>query len=544
MKHTALYLRVSTEAQADEGYSLAAQAEKLEAYCRMKGIDRFTQYVDGGFSGSNLSRPAVTQLIDCIRRGEVERVVVYKLDRLSRSQKDTLYLIEDVFAPHGVDFVSINENIDTGTPYGRAMIGILSAFAQLERENIFLRTRMGMVERVRQGYWPGGGKIPFGYDYDAAKGILVPNRDADTVREIYARYLAGESAGSIARALGLRYEHLVRQILDRESNTGVILYKGERYPGRHEPLIDRETWLRAQRRLHRPNRPRAVDGGKLLTGLLVCGHCGAKMRYQKWGRAGDRLVCYSRDKSKPHLVHDENCPNRGIMAQEVERIVTADLARLAAQPDPPSAPAEDEQSCRKALARAERRLRRLYELYAEDEDDTLRDAIARAKQDRDRASEALLAAQQRAGQDAEKEDALGALRTVGARSGTVWTRERSSRLSAPAWTGSCSEMTASKYFTPSRARNARRSAPDSCFSPLNVHADDHWGNPPLPARQQHAARLAKPARHGIPCSSGQGSLRARASARAGYCRACPGDECAQGGGRFRARRHSRPGLAV
>ena len=252
MKHTALYLRVSTEAQADEGYSLAAQAEKLEAYCRMKGIDRFTQYVDGGFSGSNLSRPAVTQLIDCIRCGEVERVVVYKLDRLSRSQKDTLYLIEDVFAPHGVDFVSINENIDTGTPYGRAMIGILSAFAQLERENIFLRTRMGMVERVRQGYWPGGGKIPFGYDYDAAKGILVPNRDADTVREIYARYLAGESAGSIARALGLRYEHLVRQILDRESNTGVILYKGERYPGRHEPLIDRETWLRAQRRLHRP----------------------------------------------------------------------------------------------------------------------------------------------------------------------------------------------------------------------------------------------------------------------------------------------------
>ena len=82
MKHTALYLRVSTEAQADEGYSLAAQAEKLEAYCRMKGIDRFTQYVDGGFSGSNLSRPAVTQLIDCIRRGEVERVVVSKSVRV------------------------------------------------------------------------------------------------------------------------------------------------------------------------------------------------------------------------------------------------------------------------------------------------------------------------------------------------------------------------------------------------------------------------------------------------------------------------------
>lgn len=166
----------------------------------------------------------------------------------------------------------------------------------------------------------------------------MPNSDADTVREIYARYLSGESAGSIARALGLKYEHLVRQILDRESNTGIIVYKGERYPGRHEPLIDRETWLRAQRRLHRPNRPRAADGGKLLTGLLVCGHCGAKMRYQKWGKAGDRLVCYSRDKSKPHLVHDADCPNRGVMAREVEEVVQRDLARLAAQPDTPAMP--------------------------------------------------------------------------------------------------------------------------------------------------------------------------------------------------------------
>lgn len=430
MKHTALYLRVSTEAQADEGYSLAAQAEKLEAYCRMKGISRFTRYVDGGFSGSSLNRPAVTQLIDCIRTGEVERVVVYKLDRLSRSQKDTLYLIEDVFAPHSVDFVSINENIDTGTPYGRAMIGILSAFAQLERENIFLRTRMGMVERVRQGFWPGGGKIPFGYDYDPAKGILVPNSDADTVREIYARYLSGESAGSIARALGLKYEHLVRQILDRESNTGVIVYKGERYPGRHEPLIDRETWLRAQRRLHRPNRPRAAESGKLLTGLLVCGHCGAKMRYQKWGKAGDRLVCYSRDKSKPHLVHDADCPNRGVMARDVEEVVQRDLARLAAQPDTPGDAAAGEQACRRALQKAERRLRRLYELYAEDEDDTLRDAIAAAKHSRDRAAEALLAAQQQAGQTAAQGDAKEALRSVGARWDSLTAQERQSLVRA------------------------------------------------------------------------------------------------------------------
>ena len=429
MKHTALYLRVSTEAQADEGYSLAAQAEKLEAYCRMKGIMQFRRYVDGGFSGSNLSRPAVTELVEAIRGGAVERVVVYKLDRLSRSQKDTLYLIEDVFLPHGVDFVSINENIDTGSPYGRAMIGILSAFAQLERENIFLRTRMGMVERVKQGFWPGGGKIPFGYDYDAAKGILVPNSDADTVREIYARYLEGQSTGRIARELGLKYEHLVRQILLRESNTGVIVYKGERYPGRHEPLVDKQTFARAMRRLNRRDKPRASEGGKLLTGLLVCGHCGAKMRYQKWGRAGDKLVCYSRDKSKPHLVHDENCPNRGVMAREVEAVVIRDLSRLAAAPAPPCTGQGDESACRRALERAQRKLRRLYELYAEGEDDTLREAIERAKRERVRAERALEDAKQ-AVQRQDTTEAYSALQTIGSSWDRLTAHERQSLVRA------------------------------------------------------------------------------------------------------------------
>lgn len=412
MKHTALYLRVSTEAQADEGYSLAAQAEKLEAYCRMKGIAAFQRYVDGGFSGSNLTRPAITELVEAIRAGNVERVVVYKLDRLSRSQKDTLYLIEDVFLPHGVDFVSINENIDTGSPYGRAMIGILSAFAQLERENIFLRTRMGMVERVKQGFWPGGGKIPFGYDYDADKGILVPNSDADTVREIYARYLEGQSTGRIARELGLKYEHLVRQILLRESNTGVIVYRGECYSGRHEPLVDKQTFERVKRRLLRSDKPRAAASNKLLTGLLVCGHCGAKMRYQKWGGAGDKLVCYSRDKSKPHLVHDADCPNRGVMARQVEEVVIRDLYQLAAQPTQSRGSGKQPAECRRALERAQRKLRRLYELFAEGEDDTLRDAITRARRECSRAEQELERAQQAERQE-EMDAAQQALQTIG-----------------------------------------------------------------------------------------------------------------------------------
>ena len=139
-KKTALYIRVSTEAQREEGYSIEAQYKMLEGYCASKNIKEYEFYIDGGFTGSNIDRPELQRLICEIKDKKIESIVVYKLDRLSRSQKDTLYLIEDVLNPNGVSFVSLNENMDTSTPIGRAMLGIMSAFAQLERETIKERT--------------------------------------------------------------------------------------------------------------------------------------------------------------------------------------------------------------------------------------------------------------------------------------------------------------------------------------------------------------------------------------------------------------------
>ena len=222
MKKAGLYVRVSTEGQAEEGYSIDAQKKLLEAWCISKEIESYEFYIDPGYSGSNIERPAMTAMLRDAEKGLLSHVAVYKLDRLSRSQKDTLYIIEDVLNKNGVDFVSLSENMDTSTPIGRAMLGILSAFAQLERETIKLRTRMGMRERVKSGLWMGGGKVPFGYDYDDEKGILVPNSDADTVREIYRRYLDGESPNAIANALGLKYEKLVVQILRRKDRKSVV----------------------------------------------------------------------------------------------------------------------------------------------------------------------------------------------------------------------------------------------------------------------------------------------------------------------------------
>ena len=118
-KKTGLYIRVSTNFQFEEGYSVGAQTEKLEKYCNYQEIDNYDLYIDGGYSGSNLNRPEMKRLIKEIQEGKVESVVVVKLDRLSRSQKDTIYLLEDVFEANDVGFISLNENFDTTTPYGR-----------------------------------------------------------------------------------------------------------------------------------------------------------------------------------------------------------------------------------------------------------------------------------------------------------------------------------------------------------------------------------------------------------------------------------------
>lgn len=376
---TALYARVSTDAQAEEGYSIDIQGERLEAYCKLKGYKSFEHYVDGGYTGSNLNRPAMTRLIEDCKCGEVERVVVFKLDRLSRSQKDTLYLIEEVFLPHNVDFVSISESFDTATPFGRAMIGILSVFAQLERENIKERTKAGMLGRVREGYWPGGGRTPFGYDYDPKLKTLVPNKDAETVRKIYDLYIGGCSTYEIQRILGMKYDRLAEQILARKTNTGIIVYNGVEYQGKHEPIVSLETYERAMACMKkRSATPTPRNNVYLLTGLLVCGVCGAKMRYQ-----GGHIYCYSRQKSKAYLVKDPNCNNESHNVQDIENAVltiffqnTSRFNKAEAY-DIKTNVLDELVQQKKAL---EQKIRRLYGLYGDGGDDYLIETIEESKQ--------------------------------------------------------------------------------------------------------------------------------------------------------------------
>lgn len=378
-KKYALYVRVSTNIQFEEGYSVGAQTEKLEKYCSYQEIDKYDLYVDGGYSGSNLNRPEMKRLIREIEEGMIECVVVVKLDRLSRSQKDTIYLLEDVFEANDVGFISLNENFDTTTPYGKAMVGILSVFAQYERENIRERTQMGMTERIKTGKWRGT-QPPFGYDYNPGDDVLVPNKDAETVRKIFELYKEGYSTYALAKMFDMKGDKQVSDILSRVTYIGKLKYKDDIVDGLHEPLVDKKLFDEVQELRKTRTRATSHNSNYLLTGLMYCGICGAKMRYQKWSGGKVIIYCYSKDKSKKHLVKNPDCTNQKLNAQEVEEAVVADMLKLSAEYQ--VVVCESEQQSKKGYEAMQQRksvlegkLKSLYNLYATDTNEILLETI-------------------------------------------------------------------------------------------------------------------------------------------------------------------------
>lgn len=341
MNRAALYIRVSTLEQAQEGYSVGEQKERLIAYCKAKDWLIADIYVDGGYTGSNLNRPGIQKLIS--ETDKFDLVLVYKLDRLSRSQRDTLYLIEEVFRPKGVDFISMQESFDTSTPFGKAMIGLLAVFAQLEREQIKERTWMGRVARAKTGLHHGGGNIPIGYEYEDGKLIVNPY-EAEQVRKIYEWYLAGASLKGITDRLqdeGYTNKYSsynswssVRNILGNETYTGTLHFGDIVVEDAHEAIISKEQFNAAQ--IMRGKRQEqygstAFQSKHLLTGLLFCGHCGGRYYLRNTGKYS-YYACYSRTKQIKGMIKDPNCKNKIWKAQDLEPIIDAQIRELLSSP--------------------------------------------------------------------------------------------------------------------------------------------------------------------------------------------------------------------
>ena len=296
------------------------------SYAKSKDYTEFEYYIDGGYSGKDLNRPAIQKLIEDCKNHKIDAVFVFKLDRISRSQRDTLYLIEEVFNKYDVSFVSMRENFDTSTPFGKAMIGVLSVFAQLERETILERTRIGLKKRAEAGLWRGGGKIPFPYRYDRNTGTLIPiPEQVELLHKMISLYISGKSFNVIGKIVGMDESMVETRILSI-TNTGKVPYRDEVYEGKHEAVVSDELYEEILR-VNKVRSREKYERHYLLSGKVYCGHCGAKYRYQKWGK---RLImyCYSQQKSKPRYIKDPNCNNKRWDTFEVEDAVLEELFKM------------------------------------------------------------------------------------------------------------------------------------------------------------------------------------------------------------------------
>lgn len=347
----AAYLRVSTDEQVEQGISIPAQKTRITAYLQAQGWDLFDFYIDDGLSGKNLDRPDMQRLIRDAESTRFNAVVVIKLDRLSRRQKDVLYLLEDVFEPNGVGFKSVTEPFDTTTPFGKAAIGMMAVFAQLERETIVERVIMAKKEAAKQGRFMGG-PAPYGYNHmRGSKSVDINDVEAHTVHFIFDEYLtSGKGYQHIADCLNERgisppdtalewSRGTIKAMLHNAFYAGFIEYKGNLNKGKHPAIITEQQFFDAQKiqSVRSTYNPEAKSG--LLTGLLYCAECGARMRFKKvWRNPRNHkekvayYVCYSQDGSSKSMIRDVNCKCGYKRAVDLDAAVVKELHQYSHNP--------------------------------------------------------------------------------------------------------------------------------------------------------------------------------------------------------------------
>jgi DNA invertase Pin-like site-specific DNA recombinase len=343
----AIYTRKSTEEGLDQEFnSLDAQRECAEAYIQSQRHERWTliphHYDDGGFTGANIDRPALKQLLADVEAGNVDCVVVYKVDRLSRSLLDFARVME-VFDKRGVSFVSVTQQLNTNSPMGRLTLNVLLSFAQFEREIISERTRDKVCAARRKGKWTGGYPV-LGYDIEPlTRKLAVNETEAEQVRRVFEIFLrkraivptlwAIDRAGIKLKswttkkgreAGGRPYDRgsLVR-LLTNISYVGDINHKGTIYKGEQPAILEREVWERANEVLAGLGRGketrRRISHESLLSPLLYCAVCGSRMISgcaTAHGRRYPYYVCIKAQKRG-----SKACPGQTVRSDRVESAV-------------------------------------------------------------------------------------------------------------------------------------------------------------------------------------------------------------------------------
>jgi DNA invertase Pin-like site-specific DNA recombinase len=293
-RRCAIYTRKSTEEGLEQDFnSLHAQREACEAFIRSQRHEGWqvlpAAYDDGGYSGATMDRPALSRLLEAAQSGTVDVIVVYKVDRLTRSLVDFARMVE-LFDANGLSFVSVTQQFNTTTSMGRLTLNVLLSFAQFEREVTGERIRDKIAASKKKGLWMGG-LVPLGYDLKN-RTLVINEPEAETVRTLFRLYLERETVrrlkeeadrrglvtkrrpqatGAITGGESFTRGHLY-QLLSNPIYAGDVRHKEATYPGQHPAIVDRETFAAVQQRLaqNATNRPSPTNAKvpSLLTGLV------------------------------------------------------------------------------------------------------------------------------------------------------------------------------------------------------------------------------------------------------------------------------------
>lgn len=405
------YLRVSTDRQAELGFGLDIQEKDIVGYCKYKEYKNLVLFIDDGYTGTTMERPALNEVIRLIQdynegisRVRVKTFVVARLDRLGRTLLGTLQFLQDYIIKkedsknsqinknkEDIEFVSVGEEqcrFSKDNPQGKFLIMLFASLAEFDRDQIVQKLQRGRTARVASGKWIGGGNVPYGYRYNKQTSLLdVVPEEAEVVQEIFRLYIDEKMPPQkIAERFGFSGDVAVRQILKSKMRTGCLLYNGKEYPGTHEPIISLERWEEAQEEMKRRSVHRTASY-YLLSGLVYCGECGAKMRYQNGGKQGLKLVCYtSQESSRKRFGTAESCDNVRLLSDQVEKGVIEELFRLNFLDENkdrnPANSLDPIEVLKKQYDKKRKQLSKLYDFEDEDEpDDVLREKIAATKRD-------------------------------------------------------------------------------------------------------------------------------------------------------------------
>ncbi|MFO7295701.1 MAG: recombinase family protein [Clostridia bacterium] len=407
-----IYIRVSTEEQAKEGFSLAAQEEKCRQYIKFQGWEYDGIYKDDGFSGKDLKRPAIQQLLRDVKQREFDALVVYRLDRLTRSVVDLHYLL-DLFDKHKVVFKSATEPYETTSAIGRLFVSIVGSLAQWERENMIERIKMAMEKRALEGK-RNGATPPYGYKL--VDGQLIPHpEEAKVVRRIFELY-RHHGLLSIVKQLndeGLRTRsgslwsiYVVAYMLKNPVYIGKLRYRyryasGKKqnpdevmvYNGDHEPIIPLDLWNEVQKKnAERQRKAKAMTSEYPFSGILFCGRCGKPMHGFRYpSRKRDRYYYYYR--CIKHAQYKE-CMMPQVSEMALEKALFSQLRYIAEniQADPEQIeepePERTREDIQKELQTIRRRKKKWQLAYAEDVI-TLEELRERTAEDTQREKELL-----------------------------------------------------------------------------------------------------------------------------------------------------------